>query len=423
MSDYLGRHIDVELDELLPGLPAIALEGPRAVGKTVTAARRARTIFRLDRADERAVVAADPSRLVDAAPPVLIDEWQRFPESWDRVRRAVDDGAAAGSFLLTGSAAPEVPPTHSGAGRIVRLRMRPLSLAERSISTPTVSLRRLLRGDAPKIEGTTSCGLETYVEEITASGFPAIRELASRARRSQLDSYLAGVVDRDFPDAGYEVRRPETLQRWMAAYAAASSTAASYETIRDAAAGGEGQKPAKTTAQPYREALERMWLIDPVPAWLPTRNHLMRLTAAPKHQLADPALAARLLGTDVDGLLDPSRHDHIVRDGPLVGRLFESLVTLSVRTYAQSAEANVGHVRTHGGQREIDLVVVRGDQRVLAIEVKLASVVDDHDVRHLHWLKERLGDDVVDMLVVTAGHDAYRRPDGIAVVPAALLGP
>jgi uncharacterized protein len=86
-------------------------------------------------------------------------------------------------------------------------------------------------------------------------------------------------------------------------------------------------------------------------------------------------------------------------------------------------QRSVGHVRTHGGQREIDLVVVRGDQRVLAIEVKLAAVAHDHDVRHLHWLKERLGDDVIDMLVVTTGHDAYRRTDGVAVVPAALLGP
>ena len=120
------------------------MRDPKAVGKTATALRRAATIYRLDDEAERSIVQADPSQLLEGRRPVLIDEWQRLPESFDRVRRAVDDGAGPGSFLLTGSASPTNPPTHSGAGRIVQVRLRPMTLAERNIGHPTVSLKELL---------------------------------------------------------------------------------------------------------------------------------------------------------------------------------------------------------------------------------------------------------------------------------------
>lgn len=106
-----------------------------------------------------------------------------------------------------------------------------------------------------------------------------------------------------------------------------------------------------------------------------------------------------------------------------MGKLFESLVTLGVRVGAQAAEAQVRHLRTQGGHQEIDLIVERGDHRVVAIEVKPSQRVDDRDVRHLHWLGNRIGDDLLDAVVITTGTDAYRREDGVAVVPAALLGP
>jgi len=420
---YQRRIVDEELDELLQGLPAVALEGAKAVGKTFTALQRANTIHRLDDAAERAIAAADPARLLAGKAPVLIDEWQRLPESFDLVRRAVDDGAGAGSYLLTGSASPTDPPTHSGAGRIVRVRMRPLSLAERGIEIPTVSLRELLRGAQGVISGSTEIGLEDYVGEILSSGLPGIRTLSPRLVRAQLDGYLEHIVDRDFEDLGHQVRRPATLRRWMEAYAAATATTASYERIRDAATGHQREKPSKTTTQPYRDVLERLWVLDPVPAWLPSRNRLARLASPPKHHLADPALAARLLGADASTLLQPRPGGpQLHRDGTLLGALFESLVTLSIRVYAQASEARVGHLRTWSGEREIDLIV-ESDRGVVAIEVKLGRVPQDRDVRHLLWLREQLGDELLDTLVVTSGRTAYRRPDGVAVVPAALIGP
>lgn len=424
MVTYLPRVVDVELDQLLIGVPAIALEGPKGVGKTATALQRAQTVHRLDDSDQRSVLAAGPARLVLGVGPILVDEWQRLPESWDLVRRAVDEDRTPGRFLLTGSASPGNPQTHSGAGRIVTIRMRPLSLSERQLESPTVSLGSLLKGTRPDVGGATTVGLEDYAREIAASGFPGLHGVRGRALRAQLDGYLARIVDRDFGETGREVRNPAVLQRWMRAYAAATSTVASYERIRDAATGGEGDKPAKTTTIPYRDVLERLWILEPLPAWLPTRNHILRLAARPKHHLTDPALAVRLLGTDVSALLEgKSPGPAVVRDGPLLGALFESLVTQSVRVYAQASEARVQHLRTRAGEHEVDLIVERDDQRVLAIEVKLTRTVRDQDVRHLLWLRDQIGDDLLDSVVVTTGGEAYRRKDGVAVVPAALLGP
>ena len=424
LVSYRRRVVDDELDELMPSLPAIALEGPKGVGKTATALQRAATVHRLDDRAERSVVAADPGRLLDGRPPVLIDEWQYLPESWDVVRRAVDEGAPAGRYLLTGSASPGKGSTHSGAGRIVTMRMRPMTLFERGVEMPTVGLRALLAGDRPAISGQTDVRLEQYVNEIVASGFPGLRGMTGRPLRAQLDGYVERIVEHDFDEAGHRVRNPAALRRWMTAYAAASSTTASYETIRDAATSGHGDKPARSTTMPFRDVLERLWIVDPVRAWLPTRNHIRRLSAPPKHQLADPALATRLLGLDAEALLDTSPEDPPVpRDGTLVGALFESLVTLDLRVYAQASEARVGHLRTAGGEHEIDLVVERSDGRVVAVEVKLARTIGDGDVRNLMWLRDRIDADLLDAVVITTGPDAYRRRDGIAVVPAALLGP
>lgn len=420
--DYVARLVDRELDELLTGLPAIAIDGPKAVGKTETARRRARTVHRLDDPGQLEVFRAAPERLVDGDPPVLIDEWQRFPSSWDLVRRAVDADPRPSRFLLTGSASPTEAPTHSGAGRIVTVRMRPMSLAERALTEPTVRLADLLTGERPTLAGSTTTSLADYATEIMSSGFPAIRRSEGRVLRAQLDGYLNRIVEHDFVEVGHRIRNPGALRRWMTAYAAASSTTASYETIRDASSAGKHDRPAKTTTAPYRATLEQLWMVEELEAWAPTRNRLRRLGSSPVHQLADPALASRLLGITADALLDgQSAGPPIPRDGTLLGALFESLVTLSVRTYAQANEARVRHLRTRGGEHEVDLIIERGDGRVVAIEVKLAATVRDTDLRHLKWLESAIGDDLLDALVITTGAEAYRRKDGIGIVPAALL--
>ncbi|NDL60833.1 ATP-binding protein [Phytoactinopolyspora mesophila] len=422
MAGYQRRLLDTELDELLPALAAVAIEGPKGVGKTATAQRRADTSFELDDAEQQRLLAADPARINRATGTVLIDEWQRYPAIWDDIRRSVDQNPQPGRFILTGSAAPVVTPVHSGAGRIVQLRMRPMSLTERGLDTPTVSLTALLAGTRPQIEGEASMDLPAYVEEILRSGFPGIRHLPPRARRAQLDGYLARIVERDFHDQGYQVRKPATLRAWLQAYAAATATTTAYNAILDAAAPGESDKPAKTTTIAYRDVLTQLWLLDPIPGWLPVDNPFARLAQAPKHHLADPALAARLLNLDAATLLEttPQRRPH---GRAMIGQLFESLVALSLRTYAQTVEADIAHLRTRNADHEIDFIITGPGGRIVALEVKLARTVDDNDVTHLHWLHTKVGDLLADTAIITTGPYAYRRPDGIAVIPASLLGP
>lgn len=422
MERYHPRAIDIELDELFPTLPAIAIEGPKGVGKTTTAERRADTTFELDNPEQHQLLAADPGRISRPPGTVLIDEWQRYPAVWDEVRRSVDRDSRSGRFMLTGSAAPITAPVHSGAGRIVSVRMRPMSLAERGLTTPTVSLRTLLTGKKPAIEGETTIDLPAYIEEIVASGLPGIRPLTSRARRAQLDGYLSRIVDRDFHDQGHPVRKPDSLRAWLAAYAAATATTTAYNAILDAATPGDSDKPAKTTTMTYREVLHQLWLLDPIPGWLPVDNQMVRLAQAPKHHLADPALAARLLNLDAPTLLgDSAERSPLGRS--MVGQLFESLVALSLQVYTRVAEGKLHHLRTRNADHEIDFIVAGPGGRLVAIEVKLARTVEHRDVQHLQWLRRQIGDLLADAVVITAGPHAYRRTDGIAVVPAALLGP
>ena len=420
---YRRRIVDDDLDALMPGLAAVSVEGPKAVGKTATALTRASTVYVLDDMGQRQIIEADPARLTRGSLPILVDEWQKWPPSWDVVRRAVDANPSPGRFLLTGSASPSGVDTHSGAGRIVPVRMRPLSLAERGF-TASVSLAELLAGSQPDISGTTPAALDDYVTEILAGGFPGMRGLSDRQLRAGLDGYLERVIDRDFAEQGMTLRRPDTLRAWMRAYAAATSTTASFETIRDGATPGLGNKPSLSTTLPWRDILTRLWILDPVPAWLPSNNRLKELATSDKHHLVDPALAARLLQVTSRKLLGGDQTEPpIPRDGTFLGALFESLIALNLRVYAQAAEADVRHLRTHRGEREVDFIVIGSDGGIVAVEVKLSATVDAGDTKHLKWLKERIGDQLLDAVLVTTGTEAYRRDDNIAVVPAALLGP
>ena len=184
------------------------------------------------------------------------------------------------------------------------------------------------------------------------------------------------------------MRRPQTLRAWLAAYAAATATTTSYNQILNATTPGESDKPARGTVTAYREVLAQLWLLEPVPGWAPSASPFTRPSQAPKHHLADTALAARLLAATPRSLLTTGAPGDVApsaRDGPLLG--------------------------------------ARPDRRVVAFEVKLAPSVDDGAVTHLRWLRHRIGDRLADAAVVTTGPYAYRRPDGIAVVPAPLLGP
>ena len=406
----------------MPHVAAVTLDGPKGVGKTSTASRRVVDELRLDLEQHWRMARADPELVTRLPKPLLIDEWQRVPAVWDVVRRAVDDGADPGSFLLAGSASPCLDaPIHSGAGRILSLRIRPMALCERDRVEPSVGMAALLRGVA-EVSGTSPMGVSDYLEEILASGFPGLRGLPPRVRTAQLRSYTTRIFERELPDErGVSIRRPASLMGWLSAYASAVGTTATWETIRTAATPGDADPPTKATVSRYRDWLTSLWLLDLVPAWRPLGTSLRNLVQAPKHHLADPALAAVLLRATPE-ILAKGQGRWLGSRGSLVGGLFENLAMLTVRGAAQVSGGDVFHLRTKRGEQEVDLIVEGEDGRIVAFEIKLNRAASDRDVRHLLWLKEKLGDQVADLVLLNTGEHAYRRPDGVAVVPLALLG-
>lgn len=244
-----------------------------------------------------------------------------------------------------------------------------------------------------------------------------------RSDRKHLDTYLDRLVNVDMKEAGAVIRQPETLMRWLRAYAATVATTTSWDKLRDGATAGEGEKPSKRTTSRYTEALFRLRILDEVPPWLPNDNHLARLGQTPKRFLADPALAARLVGVPRDRLLQGEGPTATPHDGTYLGALFESLVALSLLVFSDANSVSLRHLRTWSGDHEVDFIVVGQGGKVVALEAKLGNTVRAEHVSHLHWLKGQLGDDLLDAVVVNTGSDAYRRKDGIAVVPLGLLGP
>lgn len=268
------------------------------------------------------------------------------------------------------------------------------------------------------VSGESELTLDDYIEQICVSGLPgAPRSGRWHAIQAFLDGYLARLFDHEVDMVGGGRRQSVRMRHWATAYAAASATTTSYEKLRDAASPGEADKPGRGTAAEYREILSRLWFLDPVEAWLPAGTPLKRLAQAPKHHVADPAFAARLLRLTPDRLRRESD-----RHAAVIGQLWESLVALSVRVFAQRHMADVYHLRTQGGEHVVDLIVEGPDGQILAIEVKLRAPVDASEVRHLNWLREQLGASRVAAAVITATPHAYTRPDGIHVVPLALLG-
>ena len=418
-SDYHRRVVDTVLDRYLEELPAVLLDGPKGVGKTTTALRRAKTVRRFDRRDDRFLAESDEEWAVQGERPTLLDEWHRVPAVWDAVKRAVDDNRSGGQFILTGSL--PTTSTHSGAGRVTAVRMRPMTLSERGGTTPSVSLLALARGDL-EVTGDTPWGIRDYVDEIFRSGFPGLRDLSDDTRRAALQGYVQRIVDSDLPDLGIPHRKPASLLAWLAAYAAATSTTSRWETIRQAATPGSFDPPTKVTVMGYRDALTRLRILDELPAWLPQGNTFTKLAQSPKHYLADPALATTLLDVSRGDVLGDTAVENDPEYGPLIGRLFEALAVLSVRVYAEGMGASVSHFRDAEGRREVDLIIQLTNGAIVPIEIKTGNTVTSADTKHLTWLRDSLPDKVVDTMVLYGGRRAFRR-DGVAIVPLALLGP
>ncbi len=428
------RVIDDWLSDALAHVPAVELRGARGVGKTTTAGLHAATAFHLQMPNVLDAVKRDPDQLLRAERPVLIDEWQLYPETMNLVKFEVDNRAPAGSFILTGTpSAPQTSDAHSGAGRVILNHMRPYSLAERKLAKPTVSLKRLFGTDQINIRGDTDASRDTYLEHLVRSGFPEVFHAPERFRTAYLEAYIQKIADKDImtvSDRKISVT-PDLLRRWMAAYARATAMDSKYVTIRNDAHFEDGDPPSEESATGFRTALEKLGVIEDQPAWSHPLGLIKRCKTTSLRHLVDPALAAALVNafwlTEVEVATDLGDLD--VSES-FLGKLFQSLIVQSMRVYASVLpDAKVWwfgtrQVRSKSDQREVDIVVTDKDGRVLAIEVKMADHVVGADCKHLNWLRARLGPLWADGIVIYAGAKAYRRErDGIGVVPAALLGP
>jgi len=429
MKKHYNRLVEPYLRALMQEFPAIAIDGLKGVGKTVSTKRLASTFFELDRPKDFDQITNIPDVLLSEKPPILIDEWQRIPAIWDFVRRAVDDGAKPGTFLFTGSISNTDTNIHSGAGRIIHRRMYPLSLAERDIDNATVSIKEMFASHKPfgsGISGKTDISMQNYLYEIVASGLPEFRILSPENRKIAFESYFMNMLSHEFIQLGVRLRQPETLLRWLRSYAAAISTDAGYNEILDASTAGEGHKPATKTTIAYREALGNLWLLDELSPWIDGEDFFSGLKRSPRHYLADPAFAAYLLGLDLKILSGangwPQRAERFDKKyGSILGRLFEALIHLSLNVYAGVNNSKLYFAKTHRGDREVDFIIQK-DSKVIACEVKLSPVVSPSDGKHLRWLIDKVGSACCDAIIITTGSIAYRRDDGIAVVPAVLLG-
>ena len=393
MTEYLTRLLDPLLDELLLELPAVLLVGPRATGKTTTAARHAATIVQLDRAAQAAAFEADAdAALRELDEPVLLDEWQVVPAVLGAVKRAVDANRRPGRFLLTGSIRADIDAeTWPATGRVVRVDMYPLTVAEQVGSGTRPLVDRLMHGERLSPAGDPP-DLRGYVDLALQGGFPDVAlGMSPRARERWLDSYVDQLLTRDALnlEAG---RDPQRLGRFFEAYALNSAGLVEDKTIYDAA--GINRK----TAVAYTQLLTNLLVIDELPSW--TSNRLKRMIRSPKRYLVDSALLGGVLG--VDGAA-------VLRDGDILGRLLDTFVVAQLRAEATVAEARprMFHLRQEDGRHEVDIVAEIRGGAVIGIEVKAASAPTADTARHLAWLRDQLGDRFIAGVVLHTGPATY----------------
>lgn len=414
---YVPRIVDSELRGHLAALGGVVIEGPKACGKTATARQVAVSEVRLDvDTSMRQAIRVDPRLILDGPTPRLIDEWQLEPAIWNHVRRAIDDRGEPGQFVLTGSAVPADDVTrHTGAGRISRLRMRPMSLIESGHSIGTVSLAALLAGQ-PIRSVAPELGVPEIAERIAIGGWPGIQNRglapAIRTLRAYVDE--VGRVDIDRVDGGN--RDPERVGRVMRSLARNTSTYASLSTIAEDT-GGDGDPIRRETVADYLAALTRLMIVEDQPAWQPHLRSKAALRSGPKRHFVDPSLAMAAMRATPDDLL---------ADLGLFGILFESLVVRDLRIYAQASEADVLQYRDSNGL-EVDAIVRKPGGPWAAVEIKLGVGQADDAAKTLLRFAERVdtskvGEPAALVAVVSTGY-GYVRDDGVAVVPVGALGP
>lgn len=418
---YRPRLIESRLDALMRGFGCVDITGAKWCGKTWTALSRSASVAKLDVPTEREAAEMDPALALVGERPHLVDEWQEVPEVWDACRRAVDEsGNARGSFLLTGSTNlrkdARAKVRHSGTGRIARLIMRPMALVESGDSCGSVSLKALFEGhEITPVRHDT--GLQDVARWCCRGGWPANLGVDDDIAAETSAQYLRAVWDVNVVEEG---RSPATAHSLLKALALNAGQAATYKTLARDMARGEGAA-SEGTITSYLELFDRLYLTEELSGWEPPMRAKSRVRVKPKRYFVDPSLTAALLGAAPAKLL---------KDTQTLGMLFENLVLRDIRVFLSTyagLDNQVSYYRDDKGL-EVDAVIEHGGAWA-AIEVKLSDTKADEGAASLLALRNKVcanpaarnAEPAFLAVVVGRGSLAYRRDDGVYVIPASTL--
>lgn len=415
----MPRVADREVERALRASPAVVIEGPRACGKTWTGRRHARSEVPFDAVFENRLAAqVDPRTILEGPVPRLLDEWQLAPDVWDAMRRACDDRAKKGQFILTGSADPPDDTTrHTGTGRIIRARMRPMSLIESGESSGAIPLGGLLGGEQSTAPA-SGLGLPDIADLTCRGGWPGLLDDPPAVAQRQLRSYLDEISRTDVSRVDGKARDPVGVRRLLTSLGRNTSTDVTYQTL-GTDTGGSGETLHTETVKSYLTALTRLFVVEELAGWRPHLRARSELRHRPKRYFTDPSLAVAALRANRAQLLGDLR---------FFGLLFESLVVRDLNVYARANDWELSYYRD-GSDLEVDVILTSLDHDGwAAAEVKLGGTeLIEQAVRTLRRLRDRVDTtrmgEPKKLMVITAGGYGFEYPDGIAVVPITALGP
>lgn len=419
-EEYMPRIADDLLAAKLRQAGAVVIRGPKWCGKTETALKHSKSALFMQDPDQRMsnqmLAESKPSILLRGGKPRLIDEWQEAPQLWDAVRFSVDREREIGLYILTGSATPKEKPRHSGAGRMSFLDMRTMSLYESRESTGEVSLLALF--DAPEdIEGVSNSDVETIAFQVARGGWPSAVTMTDRsAAMETAHNYLTAVAEEDISNVDGVSRNPDHARLVMRSFARCVGSQMAVSSMSKMV-NAQGSEMSRPTFSAYLGALRNLSIIEDLNAWEPSLRAKARISRTPKRYFADPSLAAAALGASPDTLL---------KDMPTLGMLYEALCIRDLRVYAQKNHGQVFFYRDNVGL-EADAVVALRDGRWGLVEIKLNQSQADAASDSLRRVANKVDQTIMGapsfLLVVTADGYAYRRNDGVYVVPIGCLKP
>ena len=416
MKAYRRRIVDKILLDKLEAKGAVVIEGPKWCGKTTTALQVANSVLRMDEPSKRdiniQISEIDPSRLLNGGTPRLIDEWQIAPKIWDAVRYEVDIRGEEGQFILTGSAVPiesnEI--THSGTGRFTWLTMRPMSLYESGESTGEVSLKELFC-NPDKIIGINNLDIDRLAFVICRGGWPNSIDMKEKPALSQAIDYYDAVVRSDINRADGISKNPERVKRLMRSFARNQGGQVANTMFRDDIRANDTESLNEDTISTY------IYVIEDMPAWNPNLRSKTSIRTSDTRYFVDPSIATAGLGIFPQDL---------VNDLNTLGLLFETLCVRDLRVYADALDGNVLHYRDKSGL-ECDTVIHLRNGKYGLAEIKLGGQkLIEEGAANLKSLAAKMDTTKMPkpsfmMIVIGIGEFAYRREDGIYIVPIGCL--